>query len=177
MSKPLWRGPWIGKTPVVPTTGTFVLFPTSVVSSTWTLVQGTVLGALLPGAPPNDSIIRVNASSTGLVRCLLDPDTALYLNGDGTPTKVSDLPVGFTITAADLDIVHAGTGDLWGQFSEAHEVAYNFGGMPYPASPLPSMADLCAEGIGARGDSGPGELVQIGTFANGGLFIYGTYEY
>lgn len=182
MTVPKWRGPWIGKASsgvLLPASGDFSIRPTSLDSNTWSILVGTVLGAVQPGSPDDSSIIECGASSTALARFLCDPDTCLYLDYAASPTPVSSLPGSFAIATLYIQVAPnlPRTGDLWCQFSEAHEVDPAIDAN-YPDT-IPTMAALVAEGMGVRADCGPGEVVTIGTeldpAGDGALTIIGTY--
>lgn len=135
------------------------------------------MGAVLPGTPNDASQIQCGNSSTALARFLCDPDTALYLDYSATPTPVSTLPGSFTITSLLIQVAKVGTGAIYLQFSEAHEVDPSVSAY-YPAA-LPTIGDLCAEGMGVRADCGPAATITIGTrqdpAGDGALTIIGEY--
>ena len=164
------------------TVGTFILIPTSVVSNTWHQPGG--------GTYPATSVVLYADYTSGdhLLRCALDPDTAIYLNTDASPTAIGDLPGGFAITACSITAhfdVQGNRFRAYSQFSEAHEVHWTGNGGPYPAT-LPTMAALCAEGCGIRADNSGVVGLQLaiemaintppGGYPNVAFRVLGTYS-
>ena len=176
-----WRGPWIGQYSsgaLLPASGDFSIRPSALDSSNWAVLLGTVLGAVQPGVE-DASIIECGSSTAALARFTCDPDTCLYLDYAGSPTPVSMLPLTFTITSLIIQVSTnlPRTGDIFLQFSVAHEVDPLIDAN-YPAA-LPAIAALVAEGMGVRADCGVGEVVTIGTTTDpagdGALVLIGTY--
>jgi hypothetical protein len=173
-----WRGPWIGKSLVVPTaTGTFRLKADAITESNFFGDSGNLaycLSIVNDIDNPGYGYISTSAAGPYLLRATFDGATSIYLDSDITPTAIGSLPSGFLVVSAEVGApacvplsglwVPDGINDpfkYYYQFSEAVEsadwefipgVANVWQGFDYPVATLgyPTMAQLIALGMGLR---------------------------
>lgn len=167
-----WRGPWIGKSKVVPVaTGTFRLKPDAITATDLFASPSSLaifLSIINDVGNPGSTAFRTELppiTDPYYLRATFDAATSIYLDSDVVPTAIGDLPAGFFIVSATVGSASetqsgtaptAGCYDVFYQFSEAHEsptrqpdaAGGTFTGYAYPG--YPTMAELIAEGMGLR---------------------------
>lgn len=174
MAAPKWRGPWIGKSIVIPTpTGTFRLKPDAITQNNL-YGDNSQLDKCLSIVNDVDNLgygyLLTDNDAAYLLRATFDANTSIYLDSDVTPTALASLPAGFFVTSATVGSHGCAPNlNLWTpdgandpyqmfyQFSEAIEsptwgVIPNYGtdfdGYDYPG--YPTMAELLSMGMGIR---------------------------
>jgi hypothetical protein len=171
-----WRGPWIGKSRVVPApTGTFRLKPDAITATDLFASPSSLaifLSMINDVGNPGSTSFRTELppiTDPYNLRATFDPALSIYLDSDVVPTAIGDLPAGFFVVSATIGSASetqaglapaAGCYDVFYQFAEANESPTRqpddtdgvFTGFSYPVGTLgyPTMAALIADGMGLR---------------------------
>jgi hypothetical protein len=157
------------------------LFPATITTQEWSVVEGLAINVLQPGAPnsPNDQL-RADPGAALKIRVEFDPDTSLWI--DGVQTALSDLPVGFTLTGGlyvEVNYQRLGSelGTVKFEFDGSHASGWlGYGGLYEWEDALPSIADLVAGGAAFSASAGVAGYLTLERRADFTLCIVGDYS-